>query len=196
MDCNRLLRFVILSALSVALLPAQQAQPKGRIITIPGRGIYYDDPSGMISLPSTVTMPFSQGDIKEFLSIGRTKSFIEVPGPSAALAIPNQRPTFYVSGYAAGTRLYLVRSTEKQDYRLIPMKYSGNFSEWASVPKEYLTDLEVQALAPGLLSVTPRSDLKPGEYVILTAINNEYRAIQLCFEFSVQAPASLPPITN
>jgi hypothetical protein len=38
--------------------------------------------------------------------------------------------------------------------------------------------------------------LKPGEYVILTSIDREFRAIQLCFEFSVEPPAPAAPVTN
>jgi hypothetical protein len=66
------------------------------------------------------------------------------------------------------------------------MNYSRDFSEWNHFSPKDLTDIEVQAIAPGLITVTPRTELPPGEYLILTAPDREFRAIQLCFEFSVQ----------
>lgn len=185
-----LVRFCAVSAaLSGALLVAQQAPNQGRVITLPyGRGIYYDDPSGVVSLPSTTVLPYRHEGVRDFLSIGRTKSTIEVPGARAGLTITNTKPTFYVSGYPSGTRLYLVRGIEKQDYRQIKVNYSRDFSEWDRIMPKDIAAIDVQAMGPGLLAITPRTDLAPGEYLILTAPDREYRAIQLCFEFSVQQP--------
>jgi hypothetical protein len=185
---SRLIRFSLLStALSGALLQAQQAPPQGKVITLPyGRGIYYDDPTGVISLPSTTVLPFRHGWVRDYFSVGRATTTIEVPGARAGLSIANTKPTFYVTGYPSGTRLYLARGTEKQDYRQIKMSYSGDFSEWAHVSPKDLTDIDVQAVTPGLITVTPKTQLARGEYVFLTAPDREFRAIQLCFEFSVQ----------
>lgn len=185
---RKLIRFFLLSTvLSGVLLQAQEAQPKGKIINLPyGRGIFYDDPSGLVSLPATTVLAFRHGWVRDYFNVGRASTTIEVPGARAGLSIANTKPTFYVSGYPSGTRLYLVRGIEKQDYRQIKMNYSGDFEEWNRLSPKDLTDIEVQAVAPGLIAVTPKTDLRAGEYVILTAPDREYRAIQLCFEFSVQ----------
>lgn len=185
---HQLVRFCLFSTvLSGVLLQAQQAPPQGKVISLPyGRGIYYDDASGVVSLPSTTVLPYRHAGALEYLNLARAKSVVEVPGARAGLSISNPKPTFYVSGYPSGTRLYLVRGTEKRDYRQIRMNYSDDFSEWARFSPKDPTEIDIQALGPGLISVTPRADLPPGEYVILTAPDREYRAIQLCFEFSLQ----------
>ena len=184
---HQLIRFFLLStALSGVLLQAQQAPPQ-KIINLPyGRGVYYDDPSGLLSLPYTTVLPYRHGWVRDYFNVGRATMTIEVPGARAGFSIANTKPTFYVSGYPSGTRLYLVRGTERQDYRQIKMNYSRDFSEWDRISPKDLTDIEVQGIAPGLISVTPRAELPAGEYLILTAPDREYRAIQLCFEFSLQ----------
>jgi hypothetical protein len=184
----RLIRFFLLStALSGVLLQGQEAQPKGKIINLPyGRGVYYDDPAGVVSLPWTTVVGYRDGWVRDYFNVGHATTTIEVPGARAGLTIANTKPTFYVSGYPSGTRLYLVRGTEKQDYRQIKMTYSRDFPEWNHISRKDLSDIEVQAVAPGLITVTPKTQLPPGEYLILTAPDREFRAIQLCFEFSVQ----------
>ena len=181
-------RLFLLSTFSLALLPAQQAQP-GKVINIPaGRGIYYDDPSGLLPLPGTTLVPYHQTSAVEYLSLGRSKKVVEVPGASAAFAVANARPTFYINGYQSGTRLYLVHAAEKQDYREVRMEDSHHFSEWASFSHKDLTPLDLEAIAPGLITARPRTDLAPGEYLIVSDVDRDFRMMQLAWEFRVQRP--------
>jgi len=185
MNCTRL---IVLSAFSLTLLTAQANQP-GKVINIPvGRGIYYDDPSGLVPLPGTTLVPYHQTSLVEYLSIGRSKKVVEVPGASAAFAVANARPTFYINGYQSGTRLYLVHAAEKQDYREVRMEDSHHFSEWASFSPKDLTALDLEAVAPGLITARPRVDLAPGEYLIVSDLDRDFRMMQLCWEFRVQRP--------
>jgi len=179
-------RLFLLSTLSVALLPAQAPQP-GKVINIPaGRGIYYDDPSGLVPLPGTTLVPYHQTSALEYFGLGHAKKVVEVPGASAAFAVTNARPTFYINGYQAGTRLYLVHAAEKQDYREIRMEDIHNFSEWASFSPKDLAALDLEAIAPGLVTLRPRADLAPGEYLIVSDVDRQFRMLQLCWEFRVQ----------
>jgi hypothetical protein len=170
----------------VALLPAQAPQP-AKVINIPvGRGVYYDDPSGLVPLPGTTLVPYHQTSAVEYLGLGHAKKVVEVPGASAAFAVANARPTFYINGYQSGTRLYLVHAAEKQDYREIRMEDTRHFSEWASFSPKDLTPLDLEAVAPGLITAKPRADLAPGEYLIVSDLDRDFRMLQLCWEFRVQ----------
>jgi hypothetical protein len=187
MSSTQFIRFCFLStAFSGALLQAQQAPAPGRVVNLPyGRGVYYDDPAGAVSLPSTTVLAFTDGWVRDYFNVGRMTTSIEVPGARAGVTIANPKPTFYVTGYPSGTRLYLVRGIERQDYRQIKMNFSRDFTEWNHLRPKALADIDVQAVAPGIITVTPKADLPPGEYLILTTPDREFRAIQLCFEFSV-----------
>ena len=185
MNCTRL---IVLSAFSLTLLTAQAPQP-GKVITIPvGRGIYFDDPSGLIPLPGTTMVPYHQTSALEYFNLGRAKKVVEVAGASAAFAVATPRPTFYVNGYQAGTRIYLVHAAEKQDYREVRMEDTHHFSEWASFSHKDLTPLDLVSIAPGLITARPRTDLAPGEYLIVSDLDRDFRMLQLCWEFRVQQP--------
>ncbi len=139
-----------------------------------------------MGLPYTVMLPFRHDSVREYFSLGGHANFkAEIPGAGAALAVSTPRPMFYMRGYQSGTRLYLVRSDEKQDYREIKMEYPHDYSEWAKVTKN-VSPVEVEAIANDLISITPHENLAPGEYVILTSLDREERAIQLSFEFALR----------
>jgi hypothetical protein len=181
-------KLIVLSAFSLTLLTAQANQP-GKVINIPvGRGIYFDDPTGLVPLPGTTLSPYHQTSALEYFNLGHAKKVVEVDGASAALAIPTPRPTFYINGYQAGTRIYLVHATEKQDYREVRMEDTHHFSDWASFAKKDLTPLDLVSIAPGLITAKPRTDLAPGEYLIVSDLDRNFRMLQLCWEFRVQQP--------
>ena len=185
MNCTKL---IVLSAFSLTLVTAQANQP-GKVINIPvGRGIYFDDPSGLVPLPGTTLVPYHQTSALEYFNLGHAKKVVEIPGASAAFAVATQRPTFYINGYHAGTRIYLVHAAEKQDYREVRMEDTHHFSDWASFDKKDLTPLDLVSIAPGLITAKPRTDLAPGEYLIVSDVDPEFRMLQLCWEFRVQQP--------
>ena len=184
---TRMVRFFFLPTVLAVAVSAQQPQPQSRVITIPqAKGIYYDGPDGIATLPYTLMLPFRSTSVREYFSLGGHWKFrAEISGPGAALAIANPKPMFYMRGYQSGTRLYLVRTDEKQDYREIKMEYPHDYSEWSRVSKG-VTPVEVDAVAGDLISITPRGNLEPGEYVILTSLDREERPIQLSFEFALR----------
>lgn len=162
---------------------AQQA----RVIQVPfARGVYYEAPSGWVALPSSVFMPLLDGGLQELLSVGPRGVVTQMAGPHAAVSINNPKPTFYLRGYQAGSRPYLVRGTQKEDSRELHMTRSRNMREWAHFRAQDLTDLEIAPVAEDLVTIRPRTDLKPGEYVIVSSVQPGFRAIRLASEFGVR----------
>src|SRR5438270_11626439 len=154
--CNSLARFALIPTVLAAALSAQQpqpatARPEGRVITIPqAKGIYYDGPDGIVTLPFSVTLPFRHTNVREYFSLGGHPKFTaEIPGAGAAISVANAKPLFYMRGYQSGTRLYLVRGKEKHDYREIKMEYPKDFSEWARVSKG-VAPVELEAIGTDL----------------------------------------------
>jgi hypothetical protein len=81
--------------------------------------------------------------------------------------------------------LYLVRETTKQDYREIRMPYSRDFHNWAGFRAKDLVDLDLTPAGNGILTLTPKADLAPGEYVIVSLAEPGMRGIRLSFDFGV-----------
>jgi hypothetical protein len=168
---------------------AQQAAPGARVIQVPfGRGIYYQGPAGWVSLPSSIFMPFYGSAVKEFFGGPRDLEF-DMAGSHAVVAVANTRPTFYMRGYRPGSQLRLVRGIEKQDYRKLRLAGSRDHNVWGTFHPEDLTEVEMESIADGLVTLKPRTDLKPGEYVLVSALDG-YREIRLAFDFGVAATAT------
>ena len=183
------LAFGLCAALAVAYL-VQAQQPAGRVISVPfERGAYYDAPSGLVPLHASLFLPFQDSGLQSFLGVGSRGVIAEFPGPHAPTAIGNSRPTFYLRGYQPGSALYLVRGIEKDDYREVRGTRDRHFNSWERFRKQDVMDVDVQQMAGNLASVRPRVDLKPGEYVIVSTLEPQYRAIRLAFEFGIARAA-------
>src|SRR5260370_23792530 len=72
------------------------------------KGVYYRGASGWETLPLNPLMGFQEGYVKQLLGLARPDGVADLPGSHAAVRIPNARPTFYLRGLPAGSRLYLV----------------------------------------------------------------------------------------
>jgi hypothetical protein len=180
---KRIVLSLFCAALFPAALPAQdQAIPQLN-------GIYYQTASGWVPLRSTLFMPIASSSVAELLSLGHRRAVVEMPGPASAFRVPNGRPTFAVRGLSPSTGLYLVRSARKQTYREVRMPVAGAFSEWARFRSKDLSDIEMEPLSADVFRVRPRSDLAPGEYVLVSDMEPHFRAIRLGFDFGVTAPA-------
>src|SRR5712691_138772 len=171
-------------ALCSAALLAQQNPPATSAIP-PEGGIYYQAPAGWVPLRSTLMMGLTGGSAKEFFSVGRREEVVEMPGRNSGFRINNARPTFVVRGLSPATGLYLVRGTQKQDFREVRMPLSSRITQGTHFRAKDLNDIEMEPLFPDVLRVRPRADLKPGEYVIVSDLEPRYRAIRLGFEFGV-----------
>src|SRR5258708_28931539 len=160
---------------------AQQPAPGARVIQVPfGKGIYYQGPAGWVSLPSTLFMPWYGSNAKEWFGVGSRELQFEMPGSHSTVAISSSRPTFYMRGYRPGSQLRLVRGVEKQDYRKLRLAGSRDRGVWGRFRAEDLTEVELEPIADGLVTVKPRADLKPGEYVLVSSLDG-YREIRMAF---------------
>lgn len=170
---------------------AQQPAPGARVIQVPfGSGVYYQGTSGWRSLTMRTFLPSSGSGVKAFFGGYRELQY-EMPGAHASVAVLDSRPTFYVRGAHAGTQLRLVRGIEKQDYRKVTMDGSGDFGVWGRFHSGDVTEIETEAIADGVVRLRPRTDLKPGEYVLVSSVNDEgFRAIRLAYEFGVATTAN------
>lgn len=149
------------------------------------RGIYYHGMVGWKPLPLTVLMPFIQNDGLAYFNLGHAYAMQEMPGPHAYIQIRNDaRPTFYLRGLSTND-LYLVRAVARADYRELRMPVSRHFTEWAHYRSKDVTELDVQAVSPDVISVKPRGDLKPGEYALAASVDPGNYWIRLGYDFGV-----------
>ncbi len=186
----------IICAMLLAAASRAQDQPRparagnADIAGLPaGRGIYYHADHEWIGLPFTILMPFADGKgiVMEVLNVGSDHSISEMPGSYAAVQIGNdERPTFYLRGIAPAD-LYLVHAIRKSSYRELRMPISRDFREWAHFRTEDVADIELQEVGPDVVTVKPRTALKPGEYVIATPSEPGARWIRLGFGFGLIA---------
>ncbi len=189
-------RIQIICAMLLAAASLAQDQPrptlagKADIAGLPaGRGIYYHAAHEWIGLPFTILMPFvhGKGIVMEVLNVGSEHSISEMPGSYAAVQIGNDaRPTFYLRGISPAD-LYLVRAIRKAGYRELRMPISRDFQEWAHFRTEDLADIELQEVAPDVVMVKPRAQLKPGEYAIATPFEPGARWMRLGYGFGLSA---------
>jgi hypothetical protein len=185
MPNRKLYSFLASAALSIGVLPAQEKTvlPDG----VPSaRGVYFRTSSGWMALQATILMPFTQGAVREFLGLGGGRSAIaEFPGPRAMMQTTSTRPTFYVRGFSPAARLYLIRGTITPDHRELRMRVSHRVADGPQFLADDLRDIDVQAVDEDLVSITPRSELTPGEYAIVSVLDRSYRWIHIGFEFGV-----------
>jgi hypothetical protein len=95
------------------------------------------------------------------------------------------RPTFYVRGFTQAARLRLVRGRITPDHRELRMRVSRRIADGPQFLADDLRDIDVQAVGEDLLSITPRSELTPGEYAIVSVLDRGYRWIHIGFEFGI-----------
>ena len=174
---------IITGILLACTVVAQSSEP------VPGppplRGVYFRSPSGWIGLPASTLLPFENGTARWLLGFGRGDAIAEAPGPHAAFQTSNTRPTFYVKGFPPTSGIYMIREIQKQDYREIHMPVSGNFRGWAHFRKQDMIDVDTRHDSADVLLFTPKADLKPGEYAIVSVYEPKIRTIHVSFDFGV-----------
>jgi len=149
------------------------------------RGVYFRSASGFVGLPSNLLMPFEQGTAKWLLGFGRGDGIVEIPGPHAAIQTASTKPTLYVRGFPPSSGIHLVRQVEKQDYREIRMAVSGDMRSFAHFRQKDLIDIEIKPVIDDVLQITPRVDLKAGEYAVVSVLEPMYHNIRVGFDFGV-----------
>jgi hypothetical protein len=176
----RLLGFILLPG----LLAAQSTQAD--LSGIPeSAGIYYHAPSGWIGLPANPFLAFEGGNVRWILSLGRSDAIAELPGPHAAVQVPGSRPVFHLRGFEPNNAIYLVRTTPKLDYREVRMPMVGDMHNFTRFRSQDLVDYDITRNAEGIVTLTPKADMKPGEYAIVSLYEAAMRGIRISFDFGV-----------
>jgi hypothetical protein len=167
-----------------AVLAAQS--PQADISGIPeSRGVYYHAPSGWIGLPANPLLGFREGSTRWLLGVGGGDAIAEIPGPHSQVQLPSSRPIFHLRGYSGANALYLVREIEKLDYREIRMPYTRDFHNFTRFRAQDMVELDLASAGDGILTLTPKTDLKPGEYAIVSMAEPGMLGIRLSFDFGV-----------
>jgi hypothetical protein len=149
------------------------------------RGVYYRSDSGWVGLNSTVLMPMMSSTTADLFSVGPKQAVAELPGLHAALQTANVRPTLYVRGFPVNGGIYLVREVQKQDYREIKMPISWQFRDFAHFRSKDLREIEIRSAGNDVLAITPRADLQPGEYALVSIIEPNDRFIKIGYDFGI-----------
>jgi hypothetical protein len=180
-------------ALLATALAAQDVR-QGPLAGLPGeRGVYYRGASGWIALPSSLLVGFKDGGAKEFFGVGGRDAIVQLSGAHAALRVTTAKPTFIVQGFSAGSRLFLVRSEEKLDFREIRMPLDHAFPNTPHFRNQDLIEVEMEGVSGDVVRVRPHTDLKPGEYVIVSVLDPSFRFIRVGFGFGVGAAVTTGP---
>jgi hypothetical protein len=170
--------------LSVAGLPAQTVTPEAA--GLPAlRGVYLHSPAGWLGLPDQPLMPFENGTAKWLLGFGKSDAIADFPGPHAAVQTSQVKPTFYLRGFPPTSGIYLIREVQKAGHREVHMPVSRDFIEWAHLKSSDLVAIETRHAGDNVTALTPRENLKPGEYGIVTAFDPNVDLIRVIFDFGV-----------
>jgi hypothetical protein len=170
------------AALCAVTLVAQQAGPAGLPYE---RGVYYQEGTQWVALPTNVLAPYTEYTAQQFFGFGQRKAIAEFQGPHAQLRTANTRPTFYVRGFPAAEGLYLVRNSEGQDRRELRMRVSRRVQQGPEFRKEDLHEIDVKSVGDHLISVQPRTNLMPGEYALVSVLDSRFRWIKVGFDFGI-----------
>jgi hypothetical protein len=173
-----------LGALTLATLAiAQTGVPDG--LPWP-RGVYIRAGSDWVGLPANPMLPMLDDlNARWLLGFGHSDAIVEMPGPHAVIQIGTTKPMFYLRGLPQANGIYLVRTEQKEDYRRIRMPVSRDFRQFTTLRAQDKVELDMRQVSGDVLSATPRSDLKAGEYAIISVFDQNERAIRAGFEFGV-----------
>lgn len=149
------------------------------------RGVYFHSPEGWIGLPTKPLMPIENGSARWLLGFGRGDAIADFAGAHAEVQTSQVKPTFYLRGIPPTSGVYLVKETSKMDYREIRMPVSGNFIEWAHLKSSDLIPVETRHAGDDVTALTPRDNLKAGEYGIVAPFDPNVRLIRAIFDFGV-----------
>jgi hypothetical protein len=176
--------FLMCAALACAGLSATLAAQDTASIPA-ARGVYYKGDSGWVGLGGTILMPILSSTTADLFAVGSKQAIAEIPGMHAALQTTNARPTLYVRGFPINYGIYLVKQTQKAEYREIHMPISRDFNEFAHLRSKDLREIEMRSVGNGLIAVTPSRDLAPGEYAIVSPLVGNDRFIKMGFDFGI-----------
>lgn len=148
-------------------------------------GVYYHAPTGWVGLPAQPLLPFEGGNVRWILGLGRSDAVAEIPGPHSVVQLPGTRPVLHLRGFLPDNAIYVVRETPKQDYREIKMPTSPDMHNWTRFRAQDLVDYTLTRNADGIATLTPKADMKPGDYAVVSQYEPGMRGIRIAFDFGV-----------
>jgi hypothetical protein len=132
-------------------------------------GAYYKDPSkGWVTLERT---PAPQIRTKGGKTLGvnpfaKLHSMASYRGADGHVRISEPSPTFYLRQIGSPRDAVIVKPDKKKDRREISVSQVGGFGGVTSGYEEKARrEVSVTQVSNGLLSVTPKSSIDPGEYL-------------------------------
>jgi hypothetical protein len=135
---------------------------------------YYNSPHGMQPLEPISTVGMEMNSVGDRLA-NPPQTIWAFRGAESSVQLSSRRPVFYVSQNAAldevvGRRehdLVIIQFDMKNDCRELFTTGDGiMFTVKRAIPKDHMPDVLTTRIGNGLFTVTPASDLEPGEYLV------------------------------
>ena len=150
------------------------------------RGVYIRAGSDWVGLPANPMLPFMDDfSPRWLLGFGHSDTIAEMPGPHALIQIGNAKPMFYLRGLPQANGIYLLRSEQREDYRRVRLPYSRDFRQFTRLRSQDIVELDMRQMDGDVLSATPRTELKAGEYAIISVFDQKQRGVRASFDFGV-----------
>ena len=113
-----------------------------------------------------------QGDLSTTWAYVAMLTFLDFPGLRADLRITDRRPTVLVrSSKSPKGRVFLVKceSNKKDNDRSVKVGRARLFSQktWSTPDSDWTVAFDTKELSDSTWEITPKQDLKPGEYGVL-----------------------------
>jgi len=124
------------------------------------------------------------GEVRNFFSLGPQEAVAQIPGPQAMVR-STAKPVFYLRGFDPADGIYLVRTRQGREYRRVKMDIDRHTYNGPEFRDRELLPFDLAAAGPGVVTLTPRGNLQPGEYVIVPAVGASYRWIHFAYGFGV-----------
>ncbi|HUA21167.1 MAG TPA: hypothetical protein VMB25_20605 [Bryobacteraceae bacterium] len=174
---QRLLLFAVLLISSGPELSAQQArEADGAGLGSLSRGVYGRTSSGWKKMDLIMQSGFhTRHGASGFVGV-MPGGVYEYTGPSAQQQFENQRPVFGIvtgppNASAPGENLrdvVIVRMSSKKDHREVAIVHGGFASSRTGINSKDTVEAELTPISDHAYTLTPKKDLKPGEYLITT----------------------------
>lgn len=148
-------------------------------------GVHYKTPDGWIRVeevsPSAVE-PRGVGIALLTWGLGGVRMIQAYSGAQSHLQIRERKPTFYVRGFVVSEQdVRIVRLEKKKDHREILAASITPFNAKTGYREHDVNDVVVSRVSGDVVAITPRTDLKPGEYLL------SFSRLEVGYDFGIAA---------
>lgn len=141
--------------------------PLGSATTVADEGVFFRSGGKEVRLQST------QGDLSSTWAYVTVLRFLDFPGLKADFRSADRRPTLVIhSAKNPKGRIFLVKcesnkKTSNRSVKIGKAGYGGTTSSWSSPDSDWTVEFDTKEGTGNYWEITPKKDLKPGEYGIL-----------------------------